>query len=271
MAKTFRNQVIGLIRFSYPARGGFARLFDTDAEARAFLYDRARMERRMALFERLCMPSLASQSDPDFTCVVLVGAGLPKEVTERLANNISKLSDARLVHLPPKPHYAAIKAAFASVDIGKATHRTTFRLDDDDALDCDFVARIKMRTAGASAFVGQAPLALAFNRGFYARQTESGTEVFDAIERTPVSVGTALLTPAGHPDNVFARNHRFLPQFFDCLSEAKTPAWIRTIHRDNDSDPFVQGRSKEMSQREIEKALKAGFATQLNDLQALFR
>lgn len=266
---TFNNQVVGLIRFSYVAKGGFAKTFETDEEAQNFLYDPERLERRFDLFEKMCMPSLLAQSDAGFTCVVLTGESLPKAARRRLQEHLSQLSDGRLISLPPKPHYGAMKNALKKVDFDGASHRTTFRLDDDDALDTSYVARLKARAETVHDLADGAPFAIAFNHGIYVRKTAGGNKIFDATERTPLSVGTALVCPADHPDNVYARNHRFLPQFFDTYSDARTPAWIRTIHQDNDSDPFIHGRSGEMSTDEIASALKQGFAQSYGGLVAL--
>lgn len=269
MPQEFKNQTVGLIRFSYVAKGGFAKTFESDEEAQEFLYDPARLERRFELFEKMCLPSLLGQSDPDFTCVVLTGDSLPGPARKRLQEHMGKLADGRLISLPPKPHYGAMKNALRKVDIGEATHRTTFRLDDDDALDTGYVARLKTRAAQLKDMAGGEPVAIAFNHGFYVRKEPSGNKIFDATERTPLSVGTALVCPADHPDNVYARNHRFLPQFFDTYSDVRTPSWVRTIHQDNDSDPFINGRSGDMAADEIAEALKKGFAQSYGALVAL--
>lgn len=265
----FSNQIVGLIRFSYPARGGFSKSFDTVSQAEAFLYDAERLERRFQLFEKMCLPSLRRQSDPDFICLVLTGENLPAPARARIKAHLATLADGRLITLPAKPHYGAMKAALKQVDIEGATHRTTFRLDDDDALDTGFVARLKSTAQKVHGLAGGEPVALSFNRGFYVRKSAAGNEVFDATERTPVSVGTALVAPAGHSDNVYARNHRFLPQFFNTYSQMQTPAWIRTIHQDNDSDPFIQGLSDEMTTDAIAEVLKKNFAQTFDDLLAL--
>lgn len=265
----FSNQIVGLIRFSYPAKGGFAKSFDSDAQAEAFLYDPDRLERRFDLFEKMCLPALRQQSDPDFICAIVTGENLPATARDRLTAHLATLADGRLITLPPKPHYGAMKAALRQVDIDGASHRTTFRLDDDDALDTGFVARLKSTAAGVRDLALGEPIAISFNHGFYVQKSDTGNQVFDATERTPLSVGTALVAPADHPDNVYARNHRFLPQFFNTFSQMQTPAWIRTIHADNDSDPFIQGRSHEMTADAIAADLKTRFAQSLDDLLAL--
>ena len=263
----FRPRIVGLVRFSYPARGGFAVEHESDAAARAFLFEPERLARRMALWEAMCLPSLAGQTDDDFTLLVLTGQSLPDEAKDRLRDGLSGLRDGRLVTMGPKPHYAALKAAFAEVPPEGETHRITFRLDDDDALALDYVAHLRRRTRRVLRVSGwDRPAVLAFNRGLYV-DTGAG-RLFDATERLPLSVGTALAAPAGHRDNVYARNHRILPEFYDSWQEATTPMWIRSVHGDNDSEPTVVGRTGLMDDEGIDAAL-ARFAQGRAALEAL--
>lgn len=270
MPKPFRNQIVGLMRFSYVAKNGFQKSFDSEAETAAFLYDRSRLERRFYWWEKLCLPSLQSQIDPGFTFVVVTGEDMPQWAIDRLREGLDTLEDARLVIFPPKPHYNAMKQALREVKRDGATWRTTFRIDDDDAVDKYYISRLGVVAEDAHHLGGGEPVALAFNRGFYVRQTWEGeNEVFDAVERTPLSVGSALVAPMGSGENIYARNHRYLPQYFTTLSDAAVPTYIRAIHRDNDSDPFVHGRSKEMEQAEITQMLAENFAVTLEQLKAL--
>ena len=250
----YAPRIVGLVRFSYPARGGFAREFGSDEEARAFLFDPERLSRRLALWEAMCLPSLAGQTDRDFTLLVLIGQRLPGEVRERLAENLSQLADGRIVAMGPKAHYNALKAAFAEVEDRGESHRITFRLDDDDALALDYVAHLRRAARRVLRVSGwDRPVVLGFNRGLYVDLNEG--RMFDAAERTPLSVGTAMAAPADHPDNVYARNHRLLPEFYDTWQEATTPMWIRSIHGDNDSDPHVAGRTGMLDEAGIDAAL----------------
>lgn len=266
----YRNQIVGLIRFSYPSLSGFKHGLKEGAASQAMLFEPARLERRFHLFRSLCLPSLLAQRDGDFTCIFLIGEAMPKSARQHLADLVAPLKDARIHAEPPRHHYPVQKAAFGTVPQTGFSHRTTFRLDDDDAVDLDYIARLKRVSTNLRPFCSdETPVAIAFNRGFYVSLSPEGNEVFDAVERAPLSVGTALMTPAGHPDNIYARNHRFLPQFFDTFSDAATPSYIRAIHRDNDSNPTIMGRTKEMSEDQIARVLNAQFAVDLPGLLAL--
>lgn len=261
---TSTNQIIGLLRFSYPSLGGFRRKHDTAADAEAFLYDSARLDRRIALFERFTLPCLKHQTDPDFTMLILVGETMPVPHFDQLEALVQDIPQVQLLAYPSLPHYRAMRMAYDEVTRSDATHRTTFRLDDDDAVDKDFIKRLRL---WADRLADDVPTAIAFNKGLYVDYTKSPPEIFDATERTPLAVGTALTVPMAHPENIYRRNHRILAQFYNTFSEAETPCYIRTVHQDNGSEPAFTGRTREMTEDEITRILHEQFDLTPEDLR----
>lgn len=230
------------MRFSYPAIGGFAKTADTPEQIMARLHDPDRLQRRFHLFERLALPSLLAQQDRDFRMVFLTGRTLPRMWKDRLADQIAALPGARIVELDPLPHYLAIRKAFARALPDRATHVTGFRLDDDDALDRDHIARMRLTVAALLPAAGiDRPLVTGCNRGFFLELRADGNQIVEVVEKTPGAQGLAMTTPRDRQENIFRRNHRFSAQFYNTYTEAQTPAFIRTVHRDNDSDPHSSG------------------------------
>lgn len=264
----FRNQIAGLVRFSYPARSGFAKKGEDIAEIEAALYDPDRLDRRFHLFEKLTVPSLVAQTDGDFSLIVLTGQGFPAHA--RLARALAPLPRARIMSLPPMHHYPATQAAFDMALDTEATHLTSFRLDDDDAVDRDMIARLR-RTAEALNRIqgGQEPFAMGWNRGFFLELSRGGNIIHEVVEKLPLGIGLALCAPAGTRANIFARNHRLLPQFYDCWTEATTPAYIRTVHAGNDSSAHISGRSATLPFDEVEQLIARHFPFSLSDLMAI--
>lgn len=270
MPQDFKNQVIGLVRFSLPTLSGFDKGGDGLQNLEAFLYDPERLMRRFYLFEKLCLPSLLTQSDPDFTCIFLVGENFPQEARDHLAMLIAPLADARIISRAHDHNYAAIRKTFDGLSDDGFSHRTSFRLDDDDALCVDYIKRLK-KTAHKLKPMCQPkePVAISFNRGFYVHVSGGKNRVLDACERTPLSVGPALFAQAGHRENIYARNHRFLGQFFNLYSDVSEPSFIRAIHPDNDSDPVIVGLSNKLSPEEIEKGVDKYFSISFDALRDL--
>lgn len=265
------ERIVGLVRFSYLARSGFSRDFPDLETRQAYLNDPDRLERRFRMFQALALPSLLRQTDPGFRCIFLTGTGLDPLARRRLEDLVAPLSGAAVIALPPLHHYPATQRAFAAV-LGEeaAAPRTSFRLDDDDALALGHVARLRRLAAGATAMVGaDRPLAIGFHRGLFLELSPDGNALYGVLEKTPPAQGTALVVPAGSDENVFARNHRLLPVFFDCFSTLAAPAFIRTVHRDNDSRPQFTGKRLELTEAEIDASLAQDFGQTRSALMTL--
>ncbi|WP_151718381.1 glycosyltransferase [Gemmobacter serpentinus] len=256
----FRNQIIGLMRFSYPSKGGFAK-DEPDMDAlEAHLFDEARLARRFDLFENLTLPALLAQSDQDFRMVFLIGRNMPQAWTDRLSDLVAPLKGARIVAFQPMQHYLAIRKAYALATPDAATHVTGFRLDDDDAMDLDHIARMRRTVEALLPAAGpEVPLVTGCNRGFFLERKATGNEIYEVVEKTPIGLGLAMTTPKGVSENIFRRNHRFCGQFYNTFTEANTPAFIRTVHADNDSDPHASGRIEKSAWEDVAPLLESHF------------
>ena len=94
-------------------------------------------------------------------------------------------------------------------------------------------------------------------------------EVFDARERTPLSVGAALVAPVGYGENIYLRNHRALPEWFDTWSDAESFVFLRTVHQDNKSNPFMTGTQNTLAPPEVDLRLRESFGMKLGQLKRL--
>lgn len=264
MSGPIRNRIAGLVRFSYPSIGGFAH---QSPDPRSFLYDEQRLDRRFRLFEALCLPSLLAQDDRDFETIFVIGEDFPHHARSRLAETITTLPGSRILALPPVQHYLAMRQAFGTLTDGDATHLTTFRLDDDDALARCYIGNLRVLCDGLIGLrPGTGPISVSFNRGLLL--TPDG-EVAEVVEKLPPASGSALIATVGQPDNIYRRNHRLLPQFFTHFSEAETLTFLRSVHQDNDSNPHSSGLSTPLSRPEAETSLRASFPFTLDSLRSL--
>lgn len=266
----FRNQITGLVRFSYPAIGGFATESADMAALTARLYDPARLERRFYLFERLTLPSLLAQSDGDFATLFLIGRDMPAPWRDRLADALAPLAGARIVALDPLPHYQAMRRAFAQHLPDEATHLTGFRLDDDDAMDRGFVARMRAMVAALLPVAGlDAPLVTGCNRGFFLERKPDGNLLYSVAEKTPIGLGLAMTVPRESSENIFRRNHRHCSQYYNTYTDVTAPAFVRSVHSDNDSDPHASGRIDLCDWAEAAPVIEAHFPFSAKGLQEL--
>ena len=267
-----RTRIVGLLRFSVLTPTYFSERFKTLDRIAAHIFAPDRMELRFRLFENLCLPSLTRQSDPDFTCVVLTAETMPQPYLDRLRDLIAPHPHLRLREVGTDNHYQLIREGYDSVDVGDATHRILFRLDDDDAVDLGYIARLRRLAQGFLTLNDPArPTIIAFNQGIYVRRKKDGSEndVFDARERAPLSTGTALVAPKSYPRNPYRYNHRALAQHYNTYSDISVPGFIRTIHRDNKSNPTLMGPHHRLKPAQVEAALRSHFGTDMATLKAL--
>lgn len=263
-------KTVGLLRFSVLTPTYYSERFDTLEKTAAHIFSPERMELRFRLFENLCLPSLVRQSDSDFECVVLTAESMPTQYLERLLSLLEPLPNFYCLPVGTGKHYQLLKSGYNFVSVDDCTHRILFRLDDDDAVDLDYIKRTKHLAAGLLHLQDpKTPFIIAYNRGFYVRTTEGTAEIFDSCERAPLSTGTTLVAPVDYPNNPYRYNHRKLAQHYNTFSDISVPAFLRTIHGDNKSTPAQMGITHKMKAAEIETLLTRHFGVDMNDLRAL--
>lgn len=253
-----------------PALTGFGDAVPDHAARVRALYNPARLDARFRLFEGLTLPSLRAQSDVDFPVCVLVGRDLPYMARDRLIWVLRGMPTARIVALPPLTQTRAIRRALAGVAEPGTTHQTGFRLDDDDALAIDVVARLR-RMSGAllAARDNDTPFAVGFNRGLFVMLGQGTPAYAEVVEKLPLGIGLSLTVPVGHMDHVFRRNHRLMPQFFSTFTDADHPAFLRTVHSGNDSGTFASGLHRPIPEDEAAAILAAHFPFTQRDIAAI--
>lgn len=263
-------KTVGLLRFSVLTPTYYSERFKTLEETAAHIFSPERMELRFRLFEKLCLPSLVRQSDPDFDMVVLTAESMPERYLTRLLDLVEPLPNIHCLPVGTGNHYKLLQKGYNSVPAEECSHRILFRLDDDDAVDMNFIKRTKRLAEGLLRLQGpKTPFVIAYNRGFYLRSTGAEVEVFDACERAPLSTGTTLVAPVGSGANPYRFNHRKLAQHFNTFSDISVPAFIRTIHGDNKSNPAQMGLTHKLTEAQIANQLEKHFGITMAELRAV--
>ncbi len=239
-------QVIGLCRFSYPALGGFQTVHDSVAAREAYLFHPDRIEERFATFEWLTLPSIRAQTDPDFTFLVVTGTGMPAALKARLHEMTRDTRQLRIMALPPQRHRPAMQSAINSVRDMSAPC-AQFRLDDDDAVAVDFVAKLRARALEASDVIREyGSVAVDFNHGHLLK--------LDAAQLSTAPVARSLLTAAlgvavgaDEPRSVMNFGHHKLPDYMPTWSFPDPDMFIRGIGGFNDSSDKALLRDTEFA------------------------
>jgi hypothetical protein len=119
----------------------------------------------------------------------------------------------------------ALAGALGEIGQDPAGRVVHFRLDDDDALARDFIARL--RTASADQPTGRV---VSFTQGWYVRPDTGNRLAAAALDYPKISIGLALVTEGAAPQTIYdLGNHYDIPQDQVCLIGG-APAWVRSIH-----------------------------------------
>lgn len=265
-----RNELIGVLRFSYPAKEGFA-VSGLDEDAlEAHLYDAERLETRFRYLETITLPSLAAQTDPDFRCVLLSGSTLPMRHRKRLRGLEERYAFLKVCFMERMGALAAAKRSFRRGITGDPTHITGFRIDDDDAVATDYIARTReISDRLLDAGLAERPTVVAFSRGVYWDMHDPRQPFWDFREPQPLGLACAMITTADLPTCIYRYNHRRLACHVPTMMESDGIAFLRTLHGHNDSGRSIPPHARELKTRNGRKLLAESFGLDPDAVLAL--
>lgn len=190
-------QVIGLCRFSYPAIGGFQVAHDTPEARMAYLYAPDRMQERFRTFETIMLPPLKSQTDDDFTLLIVTGDSLPAVYRDRLEALVGDMPQVVIQTHPPGPHRQVMQDAVNSLRRFDGDPCLQFRMDDDDAVARTYVETLRTAAQDVRRMADRhRHIAIDFNQGFILRPDADG--LWAAPTQVPYT--TAALAVMLRPD-----------------------------------------------------------------------
>lgn len=232
----FENQIIGVMRFSYPAKEGFA-VSQMDAEAlEAHLYEPARLRKRFAYLETITLPSLAAQTDKNFALVILGGATMPYRFKKRLRVLEETYDFLKCVFFPRMGALGAAKRAYRRAIRDDATHVTGFRIDDDDAVAVDYIERTReISDKVIAGGLADRPYVVAFSKGLYWDMNDPDQPFHEFRESQPLGLACAMITTAEMETCIYRYNHRRLACHVPTYMDPDNFMFLRTLHQHNDS------------------------------------
>lgn len=266
-----RAQVVGLCRFSYVADGGFQHRFDSPEQASETLFEDHRISRRLAMFERMLVPSLAAQSDPDFTLVVLTSEAIPRRYLDRLRSAVAALPRCLVLPEPPKPHWLATRDALhrgLTRDDGWIHY---FRIDDDDALAVDYVAQVRTYAPLLAEIMARAdsPAAtLDFTHGVRAEWDDTGCIGLRDDRRLHSSQGMGTLVHGRSPLTVMTHPHHKSWHKLPMLTLPEPVMYLQSTHPLQDSGRSYKPRGVPMDEAGAREILETRFGIALDSLRA---
>jgi hypothetical protein len=218
------------------------------AEYRAALFDDARLALRLFLWQNISLRSLAEQRpalDPAIHRVlVFTGADLPQPHREALDASIRDLPWARVVAVDPDeerlPLDVEIERFVAERGTGAEVLYASIRLDDDDALSRDFIAR-------TSRYVVPSNLgSVVSQRSGYLGRLSPSTRRFERFARSDMPKASAGLALIGGysteraaflsgPTNVFFGNHTQIDRLAPIIYGRGSPAFLKSVYPEQDT------------------------------------
>ena len=262
----FENQIVGITRFSIPSTDAFSISQSTLEECEAVLFAKDRIEKRLELFERFWVPSVANQTDTNFMALVLIGENLPTQYFDHLLGLIENIPHACLAKVKPDSHFRMINKVVSDLPRIGSTHRTTFRLDDDDMVDVAYVARLRATIEQVAPLTPNAPFAVAYHKGYYLDLSTPEPVFYEMVENLPLGLALSATAPINWRSNIYAWNHRYVPKKCNTYIDVKVPSFIRTMHDANDAPRTAGLGGKEMRRADIEPVLKSSFGLEWDDL-----
>lgn len=178
------------------------------------------LTRRFELFETYCLPSMAGQDVQDFCWLIYFDEQTPEQFRQRIR--------AAQAIVPFHAVYVeTFRASLAAHDIAarldpSSTRVLTTRLDNDDAVSHDFLARI--RNAAATLPDGTM---LNFSEGVALRK---GRLYSARDESNPF---TSLIEGAAGAQTIWAAPHTELVTRFPTHQIVTDPCWLQVVHDEN--------------------------------------
>lgn len=252
-------QVLGLCRFSYPALGGFQVEHDTIEARRAMLYDPRRLDLRFVWFEHICLAGLRTQTDPDFTLIVLLGDDFPEPHRARIEALARAVPQLRLAYRPSARHVDICAEVVAAHIDPTADVIAQFRLDDDDGIASEFVQKVRSTYPHLQPLAdGFGQVALDFARGLVVWGSGAGVRVEQRVAHC-WAPGLVLYLPKGHTKSLLHFPHHKVWQRMPTVSDPVRIMYVRGAHDTNDSHiPQIDGQEV-WEQARIEEAMARRF------------
>ncbi len=233
-------------RFSFLGHSGWK----IPAENReAILFDPARLNSRLRLFERITLASLRAQTDQRFHHYVLTSDRLPDWAMQRLHEITAAAYPADRFAIsasPPGNARKYLRNFMAGGSFGENVVQIV--LDDDDGLASDFMATVGDLLAGAAAenrlAADKLPFFLSFSRGIGLVFSDVGAKPQAYMHRYPyINLGLTMVGPA-QGMNILAIDHLHTPKRAGCVPEGGRQMFVRSVHGFNDSRVALTERWK---------------------------
>ena len=237
------DPAIGICRFSFCGKGDWraSRAATTPAEiakmreqSAAELYATDRMELRFFLFENFLVPSLKSQSDENFICLILTSDIMPEIYKNRLADICANTPNMELLVSSELTVHEALWPSIAELNRRAGRPLVQFRIDDDDCLSRDYVQELR----GYMVRLGdRMPIGYSRANGLVITNYRADKEMNIYQANLPFnSMGTAIRVHGER--TIFSFGHNALHKRFPAIVDNSGMGYISIKIDGHDSEPI---------------------------------
>ena len=227
-------KIYGHCRFSYFGRTDTGQAIVSEEDARRLLWNAERMAVRFHLFENLLLPSVRAQSDTDFQFVIITSNEMPDMYQVRLDAAIAGMQNIRIHRTSNTAIGRALEPIMIEASNGGEDMAVHFRLDDDDAVCVDYVARLREAAAGL-----RPTSMITFPKGVLGH-TDGDRAVHRAFDKHAIAIGLALVNAPIDTRTPFQIQHRNYARKNPVYADPTSPAYHYTRHTTNNPNGYAQ-------------------------------
>lgn len=217
-----------------------------DTPSSAKMIDAAYLAQRLELFERFCLPTVRSQTQQDFKWLVLFADETPEPVKARVAAYAAAWPNLVPLYLPRGTGSVGPLVVRPFLDAAPQTLITT-RLDNDDGLARDYVAKVQRHATTGERLVLQFPAGYVWhNDRIY-------------LDRQDHNAFTTLVEPlpqgnASEFNTIYKGSHSDIARLGRVVDVDDEPSWLQVIH-DSNLENYVRGRRERIDSLQVHFAV----------------
>jgi hypothetical protein len=203
-----------------------------DTPSSAKMIDEAYLAQRLELFERFCLPTVRSQTEQNFKWLVLFADETPAAVKARVAAYAAEWPNLVPVYLPRGTGSVGPLVVRPYLDASPQTLITT-RLDNDDGLARDYVAKVQRHVGTGERLVLQFPVGYVWH----------DDRIY--LDRQEHNAFTTLVEPLAHGSDgefntIYKGSHSDIERLGRLIDVDAEPSWLQVIHGSN-LENYVRG------------------------------
>lgn len=242
--------ILVVTRFSFLGQSGWKSEASRDG---ALLFDPARLEQRLLLFEKINLASLAAQDEQGFHHYILTSDQLPSWARSRLEAICLQAygTPERFTIDAREPGRARKHLRRFMTRFAPGPSLVQVVLDDDDGLAASYMATLRRTLremqADDPSLLDNLPKYVSFPTGYALSLRNDGGNAALYLHHYPyINLGLAQIDSTGGK-NILAIHHQDAPKRFGCRVVGGQPMFLRAVHDFNDSRVAPHRKWQEVS------------------------